>query len=236
MGGVAVNGEAKWERLAAATGVLFVVLLLVSVFMVPAPPDVNAAPRDIASYFSDHRTALLISGYLAGLAAVAFLWFLGSLVSTLRRAEGDHPRLSIVCVAAGAVTAAIALAAAGLSATLAYSTALHADGGAVRALFVMSSVGISFIVFSTTAFVASASVLMIRTGAISRWIGEAGVVFAILMLVAGASYANSGPFEAGGVMGLVALLSFALWVLMVSGRMVMQLWPRRASMAAPAAQ
>src|SRR5260221_4495821 len=76
---VAMNGEAKWERLGAATGILFVALLIVSVFMVPTPPDINSSPATISGFYSDHRTGILVSMYIGGLAVVPFLWFLGSL-------------------------------------------------------------------------------------------------------------------------------------------------------------
>jgi hypothetical protein len=230
-----MHGDAKWERLGAATGILFVVLLLVSVFLAPATPDINAAPKDISAYFSDHRNVVLVSSYIGGLAVPVFLWFLGSLVQTLRRAEGEHARLSIVCLGGGVTTAAIALATAGFTATLAWSSALHDDGGAVRALFVLSAIGLQFIYFAMAAFVASASVLMIRTGVVSRWIGEAGVVFAMVMLVGAASFASSGVFQPNGGPAFAALSAFAAWMLAVSVRMVMLTWPRRVRTAAPVA-
>ena len=71
-----MHGDAKWERLGAATGILFVVLLVVSVFMVPTPPDINASPGTISAFYSDHRTAILVSAYIGGLAVPVFLWFL----------------------------------------------------------------------------------------------------------------------------------------------------------------
>ncbi|HXA30462.1 MAG TPA: hypothetical protein VN193_17140 [Candidatus Angelobacter sp.] len=232
-----MHGDAKWERLGAATGILFVVLLMVSIFMVPQTPDVNAAPGVIASYYSDHRNAVLASAYLGGLAIPVFLWFLGSLFQALRRAEGEHARLSIVCLAGGIATATFALGMAIFAATLAWGSALQADGGAVRALFLLSSMSVQFIYFAMVAFVLAGSVLMIRTGVISRWIGEAGVVFAAVMLVGAASLAPSGAFQLNGGLTFAGLLAFALWVLSVSVRMVMLAWPRRAAVgAAPVAR
>jgi hypothetical protein len=45
-----MHGDAKWERLGAATGILFVAILMVSIFMTPQTPDVNASSGVIASY------------------------------------------------------------------------------------------------------------------------------------------------------------------------------------------
>jgi len=231
-----MHGEAKWERLGAATGILFVVLLMVSIFMVPTSPDVNASPGTIAGYYSDNRTAILVSGYIGGLAVPVFLWFLGSLFQTLRRAEGEHARLSIVCLGGGIATAAIALLSAIFSTTLAWSSALRGDGGAVRSLFLMSTFSLQFVFFAIATFVAAASVLMIRTGVVHRWIGEAGVLFAMLMLVGAGSFASGGAFMPTGGVAFGGLAAFAAWMLAVSVRMVVQSWPRRAAMgAAPVA-
>ena len=231
-----MHGEAKWERFGAATGILFVVLLVVSVFMVPTPPDVNAAPKDITAYYADHRTGVMLSMYLGGLAAVAFLWFLGSLYQTLRRAEGEHARLSIVCLGGGICVAAIALASACFNTALAYSSALHSDDGAVRGLYLLSVFSIQFVYFAIAAFVASASILMIRTGVVSRWIGEAGVVFAMLMLVGAGSFASGGALLPQGGIEFGGLAAFAVWMLATSGRMVMLASPKRATVgAAPVA-
>lgn len=229
-------GEAKWERFGAATGILFVVLLVVSVFMVPTPPDVNASAQTISTYYSDHRTAVMLSMYVGGLAAVAFLWFLGSLYQTLRRAEGEHARLSIVCLGGGICIAAVALASAAFNTSLAYSSALHGDDGAVRGLYLLSVFSIQFVYFAIATFVAAGSILMIRTGVISRWIGEAGVVFAMLMLVGAGSFASGGALLPQGGIEFGGLAAFAVWMLATSVRMVMLASPKRAAMdAAPIA-
>src|SRR6058998_1743046 len=87
--------DARWERWAAATGISFFVLLAVSSFIVPAaPPKANDSIAKITDYYVKHRKALLIAGYLGGLALVFALWFLGSLRSYLRAAEGVTGRLS----------------------------------------------------------------------------------------------------------------------------------------------
>ena len=224
-----MSGEMKWERLGAATGILFVALLLVSVFMVPAPPAADASTSSIVTYYGDHRSALLVSAYLSGLAGVAFLWFLGSLVMALRRGEGDHARLSLICLVGGACTAAVAFATTGISASLAYGTNIHGDAGAVRALYDLNLIAGVFIAFTLAVFVAAGSIVMIRSGAVSRWLGEAGVVLAIFLLVVGGSFASSGPFAPSGAIGLIGLLAFALWTLIASVRLVMEAMPARAS-------
>ena len=50
--------ENMWERWGAAAGVVFVVLLMLSVFIAGAPPHIDASHDKIVSYFGDHRRAV----------------------------------------------------------------------------------------------------------------------------------------------------------------------------------
>lgn len=92
--------DPRWERLGAATGIVFVVLSVLALFIGGQP---GAAP-DVVQYFIDNRGRLLVQSFLAGLASIFFLWFLGSVWSYLRAAEGGTGRLSAVAFAGGILT------------------------------------------------------------------------------------------------------------------------------------
>ena len=53
--------ESRWERFGAASGVIFIVLLVAATFMVPQPPHIDATTAKIARYVSSHRRAILTS-------------------------------------------------------------------------------------------------------------------------------------------------------------------------------
>ena len=86
--GIRTVNENRWERYGAAAGVAFAVLVLVSYFMVPSPPHVDAGFRKIGDYYANHRRAILTSNLIGTFAALAFIWFLGHLRHVLNRAEG----------------------------------------------------------------------------------------------------------------------------------------------------
>src|SRR5438477_11977484 len=99
--------ESRWERYGAASGVVFVALLVVATFVVPAPPHIDAATSKIMRYVTSHRRAILTSQMLAMLAIVTFIWFLGHLRHVLHRAEGGAEALSPIVFASGAALAAV---------------------------------------------------------------------------------------------------------------------------------
>src|SRR6478736_963196 len=101
--------ENRWERYGAAAGVAFAVLVLISFFMLPSPPHVNASFRKIGDFYANHRKAVLTSNVLGTFGALAFIWFLGHLRHVLNRAEGGVEALSPIVYGAGVVGAVVAM-------------------------------------------------------------------------------------------------------------------------------
>src|SRR5579885_3118298 len=104
--GVRVVEEGQWERIGAGAGIVFVVLLVVSAFIVPSPPHIDASTPSIVAWVDQHRHALLAAQMLGVLSIVAFLWFVGHLRHVLDRAEGGAEALSPIVLVSGATLAA----------------------------------------------------------------------------------------------------------------------------------
>jgi hypothetical protein len=66
------------RRLEAGTGVAFAILMAVALSLPGQPPRASDDAETIVAILTDRRTAFLVSGYVAGFAAMAYLWFLGS--------------------------------------------------------------------------------------------------------------------------------------------------------------
>src|SRR6266705_1050180 len=101
--------EDRWERLAAATGIVFVVLGRVGSFLAGQPPKAGEPIKKITAFAVDKRSALLLGDYLSAVGVVFALWFFGSLRSYLRRAEGGTGRLSAVAFGGGLLAGGIAV-------------------------------------------------------------------------------------------------------------------------------
>src|SRR5437870_7892948 len=125
--------DARWVRLAAATGFAFVALLLASAFIAPAPPKTDASTAKVIEFAANHRSALLGGSYLAGLATVFGLWFVGTLRSYLRREEGSTGRLSGIAFGGGVLSGAFALAATAAGNAIVLNSAQPGNDQVVRA-------------------------------------------------------------------------------------------------------
>src|SRR5688500_18548914 len=99
--------EERWERIAAATGIVFVILGVAAYLMMGQPPGSGASAQDVIDYHHGNRDSMQMANYLWGVAGIFFLWFLGSLRAHLRRAEGDAGRLSAVVFGSGLVAGTI---------------------------------------------------------------------------------------------------------------------------------
>src|SRR3954454_17424804 len=115
--------ERTWEKYGAATGIAFGILLLVSVFIVPSPPHIDAAPAKIAAYYGDHRHAVLASGVIRVLVGVAAVLFICQLRRVFDRVEGGIEGLSTIILASGVVAVGSTGAAGTRQTRLAFMTA-----------------------------------------------------------------------------------------------------------------
>lgn len=213
--------ETLWYRLAASTGIIFVVLIAVGFLVVGEPPLDAAASNDaIKAYYVGNRATLLAQSYLQGLAAIAFLWFVGALRSALRGAEVGSGRLSATAFGGGVALVAVAMVGNLFHTALAYRLADESIPVA-RAFFDLQALTYTLTYFPGVVLVGAASVLMLRTGALVRWWGGVGLLVAVLLLVGGAGVTtSSGPLAAGGDVGFAAFGAFLAWVLVTSIMMV----------------
>lgn len=147
--------ERMWPRLGAASGMLFVALLLGGESL----PLADVVPWE-----------------LFGL--ILFVPFLGCLFAVLRRAEGGDGWLSATALGAGLVALAVKLAS-----FAPYIAARGADTQIEGALIAMNNASFILTLAPLGIMVAAASALIIRTGALPIWLGWGGAVTACALLV-----------------------------------------------------
>ncbi len=76
---------------------------------------------------------------------------------------------------------------------------------------------------SAVAFVAAASVVMIRTGEIARFLGQLGlVVTAIQVIYLFTAFFNDGLMVGGGLITIAGFTLLGLWLLAVSITMIVR--------------
>lgn len=210
-----------WERLGAATGAISVLLFIIGFGILPTPPDVDASAIDIHNYFVDEQDGVRASMVLVTAALFFFIWFLGSLRSALRAAEGGTGRVSSIAFAGGLVSAGALFVLITLIAGAAFRPEETAPQVtmAINDLAIVS--GAPALAGLTALFAASAKVAL-RHGAFSSALGTLLVLAALAQPFAvGAMLTDSGVFAGDGVLGLILpVAAFGVAILAVSGALV----------------
>jgi hypothetical protein len=204
--------DVKWERYGAGAGLLFVVLVVISSLIGGSPPAIDDSAREITKYFSDHEGAIKASAFLGGLAFTAFLFFLGSLWSRLRRPE-DTRRLATIAAGGGVATVTFALVSFAVNSTVALRLRELGPLGA-RFFWTLSNIVIGMASFSIAVLVLATSIAALRAKVFPTWLGWVGVVLSVAWLVAGLGVAtDNGAIFA---FGFIVFLIWLVWLLIVS--------------------
>jgi hypothetical protein len=202
------------QRWLGIAGIVFVVLVVVSIFVVPNPPGTHASVTKIVSYYHDHKAGQRASAYLTELAVflgVGFFWYLREYLIALDPASKRSATLGF----AGALIFAVSGAtASGISWALADGVD-HIGPSAMQTLNVLNMDLTGFIGAPGIAlFLAATGGTIIVHRMLPTWLGWAGIVLAVVALV----------------IGFFGLLGVGLWILAAS--IVILLRPDRAAPAA----
>ena len=218
-------GNSRWERIGAAGGIVFVVLQMASQALIQvggAEPPFDATTETIVAFFMARNSQLFALGeYLSTLSLIAFLWFLGSLWSALRRAEGEPAWLSFVAAASGSMIVAAVSAGSGWPLAV-FRQDEELNPQIARLLFDQGNFAFANAWVMLASLSLATGVVSIRTGALPHWLGWTGVLIAGGLLAARAVWASSAlvfvPF------GLCYLWLIAISIVLI----------RRASAGQPA--
>jgi hypothetical protein len=216
-----VMDERGWERDGAVGGIAFAVLLLLSAFMVPAPPHVDAGPLKIAKYFLDHPNRILASQMVGAFAVLPFVWFVSHLRNTLSTAEGGRDGLASLVFGSGIALAALGALASVPNAVLAFGAKQRSEvitnAGFVRGVYDMNLMLGNVLTVLLGLFVAAAAYAMLRHELAVSWLGWAGLAVAVVAWIAGGSGFFVTKHSSGYVaLGFVAFLGFLAFVVVTS--------------------
>jgi hypothetical protein len=205
--------DAKWERFGAIGGFVFVVLALVGALVAGAPPQTSDSAHKIAKYFSDHDRAIRTGSFLSVIGTLFLLWWVGSLWTRLRRAEGGAPRLTVVAALGTVLGAAGALASFATTSAIDFRLAQLGPNGA-KVFYTLSVTALSAGAVGLAALVLATSVITIRTRVFPVWVAYGGYALGLLWLVAVLGVAS----ERGVFFGLLfaAFLVWLAWIAVLS--------------------
>jgi membrane-associated HD superfamily phosphohydrolase len=207
----------RYARYGAATGMIFVGLVILGFIVQPKPPDADASAAEVLQYVSDHQNALHIVQLIFALAGIAFLWFLGALRSALAAAEGGENRLATTAYGAGLVAIAAQIVSFGLVA----AAALHpvANGPAVTHALVDASLLVPAVAIpAVLVFFVANGISILRSATLPAWLGWLAILAAVFnALGMGAVFTDNGVFASDGVLGFfLGFVSFLIWIFATS--------------------
>jgi hypothetical protein len=218
-----MSGGDRHSRYAAATGIFFVVLVVIGFLVQPKPPSSDASAVEVLEYVKDHHDALHVIQLIFGLAGFFFIWFIGALRSLLGGAEGGERRLATTAYGGGLIAVATLMVGLGVAA----AAELHParDPEITRALIDASLLIPAVGAPAAAVFFFANGLSVLRSGYLPPWLGWLGMVTAFFNAIGiGAVFTDHGVFAGDGVLGFfVGLVLFLVWVLAASILLVRKL-------------
>jgi hypothetical protein len=198
-----------------------VLLLIVGFGIFPNPPDVDAAATEVHAYYLDEQNGIQASLVVLIAALFFFIWFLGSLRSALREAEGGTGRVSAIAFAGGLVSAGALFTLITLIAGAAFRPE-EATPEVTTALNDLAVVTGGPALAGLTALFAASAKVALRHGAFSGSVALLLVLAALAQPFAvGAMLTDTGVFAGDGVLGLfLPVAAFGVAILALSGALV----------------
>jgi len=181
-----------WQRLGGAWGIVYVVLLL-------GGPSIGGPNIQLAFLMEI-------------LAFLFFLFFLGNLSSALRGAEGSNGWLSATAFGAGLMSVTIKVASAAPILALRYRTGNGLDPLLARTLQDINDASFYLSFFPLAVLLAAFAIVVIRSGALPKWLGWIAAAVGLAFIVGGMSGSADLQSEWAGI----PMILFTLWVIMVS--------------------
>jgi hypothetical protein len=99
--------EHTYQRVGVLTGILFVLLELLSGFLYPQQPRIDSPPAVTLAWVHDHRVALQVGMICGMVGAAVLLWFVAYVRHVVSRAEGGADMLSPIVFGSGVATATL---------------------------------------------------------------------------------------------------------------------------------
>jgi hypothetical protein len=216
--------SARFERIGAVSGLLFVVVVIASFFS-PETPEAEDPTGEIVSSIADDRTGLIAGAYLSFIASLLFLVFVSALWSRLRAAEPERGP-SVLVLLGGLGSAVVILIAAGITLALVEAADEGREPEAVRALFELDNVVFIGIGITSAAFYAGVALSTLQTGSLPGSLGWSAAALAAVFPLALLGVFSEN--DEGGVLGaifFIAILVNFVWILAASALMLREARP-----------
>lgn len=187
------------------TGAVFFVLFVLTFILSGEAPGADESGEEIISFFSEDESKHSIASIVGALAAVFFLFFVGSLRSVLRPAEGGPGTLSAVAFGGGVVAATGML----IFSAIAFTLVEGIDNFEPAAAQVLNAMNMNFffpLAGGLATLLIATGLVSVRTGALPSWLAWAALV------IGAATVTPLGFFAFLASIAWVLVASIVLWM------------------------
>ncbi|HEU5277818.1 MAG TPA: hypothetical protein VFU26_02830 [Gaiellaceae bacterium] len=220
----------NWERLAASSGILFVVLFIVGFFIPGKPPSMSAGNTTWVHYILGNSREIKVGSILLGLALITFVWFAGSLAARLR--DAGEPGLAAIAFGGAVVTAAVFAIGIAVQAAVAYRIASERPT-LVKSFIELMTVALTIIRFPVAMTMSATAIAALRAGVFPQWYAPLSGLAALVVLVGAGALGQKGFYSPDGGYTTISLIAFLAWTLVTSGWLASRMGTERAPAATP---
>ena len=177
-----------WDIVGALTGIVFVVLLIISVAFTPGIRDdidsITSTPAaEAANVLVDRSGQVKIGSFIGLFGYFFFFGFLAYFRSRLQQAEGEGGWLTSMAYGGGLVTAVVLMGFVSLDLATTAVEDYGPDTQVAKALIALKWWYLWVLAPPMIAFTLGASLVIVRYAALPRWIGWIGFPVAVTLFV-----------------------------------------------------
>jgi len=218
-------GSSSWSgrRIAGAAGIGLVVLNVVLFAVQGDSPVFDDSAADVRKFFVDDDTLVHLVTWLGALAFVFFfLPFAAGLRNLLAPADAaDEQMWSRLSYTGAVLAAATVVVGSAFFEVLSQGVAEEVSDATLVALARFDTVlFLGAMPWAFALFLAAASVVIVRSGVLAKWIGWVGAADALLLVISALWIFEEDDEGFFVILFFIGLLIFLLWVLAVSITMI----------------
>jgi hypothetical protein len=191
------------ERYAPLTGVLFVLLVIVSTIIVGETPSADDGPGKAVGFWANNKDEVIAGAIVAAFSTVAMLWFAGVWRATLAASEGPGSRLASTAFG-GLIVAAIGWTALYTFGFIAADTSGDVPAQVTWTLSVLQADFFFPVSIGFGVFLLASALALLRGAAFPAWPGWVALVLGVVCLTPGGFFGVLGGLA--WILGISVLL------------------------------
>lgn len=200
----------------AASGIISLLILASTILVLSPIPPFGSSEAEVVRFYATHITSGYVYQFIAGIALMAVLWFLGYLYTRFRREVPDSP-LPVLMIAAGTAWVGFAVVYLGLFQIFSSWAEDPATHPLLRAFSDAYVLGFMFSAVPAAVMVMAAALCTRRSAGWPGWLKPlAAVVVLVQLLGCVPLLAPNSPLKAGGLITYASVFAVVLWIAVAS--------------------